>query len=86
MVDLLSVDTQELVEIIGRNAGVALLAPPSDAQEAQNALATVLSAISPKKQKVGTWAKLSLSTAQWVQCWSCHVWRRTQSHKKSCCV
>ena len=52
MVDLLSVDTQELVEIIGRNAGVALLAPPSDAQEAQNAIATVLSAVSPKKQKV----------------------------------
>ena len=52
MVDLLSVDTQELVEIIGRNAGVALLAPPSDVQEAQNAVATVLSAVKAKKQKV----------------------------------
>lgn len=52
MVDLLSVDTQELVEIIGRNAGVALLAPPSDARSAQDAVATVLSAVKPKKQKV----------------------------------
>ena len=59
MVDLLSVDTQELVEILGRNAGVALLAPPSDAQEAQNAIATVLSAVSPKKQKVGRLSKSS---------------------------
>ena len=55
MVDLLSVDTQELVEIIGRNAGVALLAPPSDSQEAQNAVATVLSAVKAKKQKVRAW-------------------------------
>ena len=55
MVDLLSVDTQELVEIIGRNAGVALLAPPSDSQEAQNAVATVLSAVKAKKQKVRFW-------------------------------
>ena len=51
MVDLLSADTQELVEIVGRNSGLAILAPPSDSAEAQASLATVLSAVNPKKQK-----------------------------------
>lgn len=52
MVDLLSADTQELVEIVGRNSGLVILAPPSDAAEAQASIATVLSAVNPKKQKV----------------------------------
>lgn len=52
MVDLLSADTQELVEIVGRNSGLVIMAPPSDATEAQASLATVLSAVKPKKQKV----------------------------------
>ena len=56
MVDLLSADTQELVEIVGRNSGLVILAPPSDAAEAQASLATVLSAVNPKKQKVRGWA------------------------------
>lgn len=54
MVDLLSADTQELVEIVGRNSGLVVMAPPSDAAEAQASLATVLSAVNPKKQKVRT--------------------------------
>lgn len=52
MVDLLSADTQELVEIVGRNSGLVIMAPPSDATEAQASIATVLSAVKPKKQKV----------------------------------
>ena len=52
MVDLLSADTQELVEIVGRNSGLVIMAPPSDATEAQASIATVLSAVNPKKQKV----------------------------------
>jgi len=52
MVDLLSVDQQELVEITGRSASVALMAPPNDSAEAGAALGTLLSALKPGKQKV----------------------------------
>jgi flavorubredoxin/flavin reductase (DIM6/NTAB) family NADH-FMN oxidoreductase RutF len=51
MVDVLSIDTQELVEIIGRSSGVVLLSPPTENKEAQKTLDTLLSAVN-KKQKV----------------------------------
>ena len=50
MVDLLSVDPQELVEVLGRNSGVVLMAPPSDNPDAQASLATLLSALTPKQK------------------------------------
>lgn len=50
MVDLMSVDAQELVEVVGRNSGVVLMAPPSDNPEAQTALATLLSSLKPKQK------------------------------------
>ena len=52
MVDLLSVDPQELVEVIGRSSGVVLMSPPNDSTEAAAALATLVSAVKPKKHKV----------------------------------
>ena len=52
MVDMSSVDAQELVEVVGRCAGVALLAPPADAAWAGAALATLAAAVKPK-QKAG---------------------------------
>lgn len=52
MVDLLSVDAQEVVELMGRNKGVVIMSPPSDSSDAQNAISVVVSAFSPKKQKV----------------------------------
>ena len=44
-------DVQELVEIIGRSTGIALMAPPTDSKDAQTTLDTLLSAVN-KKQKV----------------------------------
>jgi hypothetical protein len=52
MVDLLSADPQELVEVVSRCAGVVLMAPPTDSRDAAAALATLLSAVKPGKQKV----------------------------------
>ena len=43
--------TQELVEIVGRSTGIALMAPPADSDTAQQTLNTLLSAVN-KKQKV----------------------------------
>lgn len=51
MVDILSVDLQELVEILGRNKGIVLMAPPVSSKDAQKAEAILLSAIK-SKQKV----------------------------------
>lgn len=45
MVDLLSVDPQELVAIAGRSKGIVLMAPPNDNAEAQANFATLLSAM-----------------------------------------
>lgn len=42
---------QELVEIVGRSTGIALMAPPTDNDTAQQTLNTLLSAVN-KKQKV----------------------------------
>lgn len=42
---------QELVEIVGRSTGIALMAPPTDSGTAQKTLDTLLSAVN-KKQKV----------------------------------
>lgn len=42
---------QELVEIVGRSTGIALMAPPTDSNTAQKTLDTLLSAVN-KKQKV----------------------------------
>lgn len=42
---------QELVEIVGRSTGIALMAPPTDSDTAQKTLDTLLSAVN-KKQKV----------------------------------
>lgn len=52
MVDILSVDTQEVVEVMGRNTGAVIMAPPTDSPDAQNAISVVVSAINPKKQKI----------------------------------
>lgn len=52
MVDLLSVDPQDLVEIVGRSAVIVLLAPPDDSAEARASIGTLLSALNPKKHRV----------------------------------
>lgn len=52
MVDMLSIDTQEMVEVMARNAGVVLMAPPADSSEAQRVVSVMVSAVNPKKQKV----------------------------------
>ncbi|KAL4448067.1 hypothetical protein ABPG75_005286 [Micractinium tetrahymenae] len=52
MADILSVDPQELVEMLGRNSGIVIMAPPSDSGEARAAVATLLSAVKPNKQKI----------------------------------
>ena len=52
MADLLSVDPQELVELMARNSGIVIMAPPSDNADGRKAMATMLSAIKAK-QKVG---------------------------------
>ena len=46
-----SMQLQELVEIVGRSKGIALMAPPSDSDAAQKTLDTLMSAVT-KKQKV----------------------------------
>ena len=51
MVDVLSVDLQELVEILKRNSGIVLMSPPNSSSEAQKAVGLLLSAIK-SKQKV----------------------------------
>lgn len=48
MLDLLSVDPQELVAAMARNKGVVLMAPPNDCKDAKTSLATLTSAIKPK--------------------------------------
>jgi flavorubredoxin len=50
MADLLSADPQELVEAVGRSAGVVVMAPPGESQEARKALSTLLSAVKPKQR------------------------------------
>lgn len=50
MVDILSVDLQELVEILGRNSGVVLMAPPVSSRDAEKAIGILLSAIKPKQK------------------------------------
>lgn len=52
MVDLLSVDPQELVEVVGRSAGIVLMAPPANDADASAAFSTFVSAVKPGKQKV----------------------------------
>ncbi|KAI7837261.1 hypothetical protein COHA_008875 [Chlorella ohadii] len=52
MFDLLSVDPQEVVEMLSRNDGVVIMAPPSDNAEARKNIATLLSAIKPKQKVV----------------------------------
>lgn len=48
MVDMLSVDPQELVMILGASQGVVLMAYPSDDSAARTTFSTLLSAIKPK--------------------------------------
>jgi len=50
MADLMQVDPQELVAIIGRSAGIVLLSPPSTSKTAQSSRAVLLSAIKPKQK------------------------------------
>ena len=50
---LVAVFIQELVEIVGRSTGIALMAPPTDNEAAQNTINTLMSAVN-KKQKVQT--------------------------------
>ena len=50
---------QELVEIVGRSTGIALMAPPADSDAAQQTLNTLLSAVN-KKQKVRLQALLQV--------------------------
>lgn len=52
MMDILSVDPQELVEAVSRASAVVLMAPPSDSSEAKANLGTLLSAVKPKKHSV----------------------------------
>ncbi|PSC76929.1 diflavin flavo A [Micractinium conductrix] len=52
MADVLSMDPQELVEMLSRNSGVVLMTPPNDAPEARGAINTLLSAIKPKQKVV----------------------------------
>lgn len=43
---------QEVVEFLGRNDGIVVMAPPSDSGEARKAVATLLSAVKPKQKVV----------------------------------
>lgn len=52
MADLLSIDPQEMVEMLGRSAGVVVMTPPSDNAEARAAVNTLLSAIKPKQKVI----------------------------------
>eukprot|EP00775_Hariotina_reticulata_P004852 gene4852-5099_t len=54
MVDVLSVDPQELVAILAASKGLVLMAPPSGDAEAQKTLAGVLSGIKPNTKPVDT--------------------------------
>ena len=51
MVDVLSIDAQELREIVGKSAGVVLFAPPTSSSDAQKSIGILTSSIK-KKQKV----------------------------------
>ena len=44
--------------MVGRSAGVVIMAPPDDSPEAQKALATLLSSLKPK-QKVCAFVHMS---------------------------
>ncbi|KAK9802723.1 hypothetical protein WJX73_000981 [Symbiochloris irregularis] len=48
MIDALSVDPQELVEVLGKSQGVVIMTPPRDSKEAQNTLSTMVSALKGK--------------------------------------
>jgi flavin reductase (DIM6/NTAB) family NADH-FMN oxidoreductase RutF len=50
MVDVLSVDPQELGEVVGRSQGIVLMTPPHESKEAQATIATLLSAVKPKQK------------------------------------
>ena len=68
---------QELVEIVGRSTGIALMAPPTDSNTAQKTLDTLLSAVN-KKQKVRLvkylLAHLACQTLKSKACWrSAHL-------------
>ena len=47
MVDILSVDPQELGATVGRSKGVVLMSPPNDSADARTTLAALASAIKP---------------------------------------
>lgn len=79
---------QEVVEMLTRNDGIVVMAPPSDNAEARKNIATLLSAIKPK-QKVGRggvgWAggigkRLmasvlpGLQPSGWADCWPAVRW------------
>ena len=50
MVDLLSMDPQELVEILKRNIGIVVMSPPATSTAAQEAMGLLLSAVKPKQK------------------------------------
>ena len=52
MIDLLSVEPQDVNEAVAKSAGVVIMAPPDDSTEARTALSTVLPSLKPGKQKV----------------------------------
>lgn len=52
MVDVLSVDPQELVGIMAASKGLVLMAPPSGNTEAKRTMAALLSAIKPKTKVI----------------------------------
>jgi flavin reductase (DIM6/NTAB) family NADH-FMN oxidoreductase RutF len=52
MVDVLSVDPQELVSIMAASKGCVLMAPPAGNAEAQKTMAGMLSAIKPKTKVI----------------------------------
>ncbi len=49
--------------MLGRNSGIVVMAPPSDSGEARAAIATLLSAVKPNKQKVGGASSRTAATA-----------------------
>ncbi|EFJ49873.1 hypothetical protein VOLCADRAFT_89311 [Volvox carteri f. nagariensis] len=52
MIDLLSVDPQELVAVVGRSAGIVLMSPPRDSADARTSLAALSSAVKPRTKVV----------------------------------
>eukprot|EP00210_Caulerpa_lentillifera_P001943 g1865.t1 len=52
MVDVLSIDPQELVEILGRNSGVVVMCPPTHSEEAQKSISLMMSAVKPKQKVI----------------------------------